>query len=679
MEAARYGDGVSTSAGADERPTSTGFLLAGRYRLERRIGRGGMGVVWSARDEVLRRTVAVKELHHDYGSSDQTVAAGRERSLREARAAAALHHPNIVAVYDVVVQDDRPWIVMEQVPGRSLKDLIGEHGPMAVDRVLGIADQLLSALHAAHLAGITHRDVKPANVLICPDDVVRLTDFGLASMQDVEPLTETGAVLGTPGYLAPEQAKGLPPGPAADVFGAGATVYYAIEGVGPFQRDGYLPMLAAYARQDIRAPRLAGALGPVLVRLLAADPARRPNAQQAAALLRGARAGKPGVARRQVLLGAALAGSAAVGTGGWWALRHGRPAAPHTAAAASTPPRPRPGPPVGLAGPAWSSDNLRGAVPAGTLLVGVRTGVVTAVETQSGQARWRGTADGVARALSVGAGLVLAYRETGVSKVLDAATGAVHATYDHGDPIGAADGVTFVGAGGALYATDLRTGRRRWELATEYLYASVVACAGGLLGVSANPLTDDEVTAWWLYGVQAHTGAVRWRTEVARATVPAGVWSAGGALHAAMADLDGRVRLAAHDSATGAHRWTAAISNTKQSDSKVTVTGVVSVGTLTVVAVSDTALNPEHCGVHGIASGSVRWHRPLLNPAVAVTTGGRLFAGSADSRLHELDPASGATRWSTATPGPVDTLIASGTMLVAGIGQRVAAYRLQTG
>jgi hypothetical protein len=262
-------------------------LVGGRYRLLRRIGSGGMGVVWLAHDEVLQRRVAVKELQLSWGSSDRTVSTGRERSLREARAAAALHHPNIVAVYDIVDHDDRPWIVMEFVSGSSLKEIVAENGPLSTKRAVDVGLQLLAALHAAHAAGITHRDVKPANVLISDDGVVRLTDFGLATTQDAETLTATGAVLGTPGYLAPEQAKGLVPGPPADMFGLGATLYYAIEGVGPFHRDGYLPTLVAYARHEIRAPQKAGVLAPVLVRLLTADPETRPTVKQAGQLLLG--------------------------------------------------------------------------------------------------------------------------------------------------------------------------------------------------------------------------------------------------------------------------------------------------------------------------------------------------------------------------------------------------------
>ncbi|WP_412753661.1 serine/threonine-protein kinase [Krasilnikovia sp. M28-CT-15] len=280
------------SPGSDQESEGS-QVLGGRYRLLRRIGSGGMGVVWLARDEILHREVAVKELHYRGGISDPGQDDGYRRSLREARAAAALNHPNIVAVYDILEHDDRPWIVMEFVSGRSLKDIVAQDGPLPVDRAADLGRQLLSALRSAHAAGIIHRDVKPANVLVDDGDVVRLTDFGLATMPDAESITEPGAVLGTPGYLAPEQVNGGSPGPPADVFGAGATIYHAVEGVGPFHRDGLLPMLAAYARHDLRPAGNAGALQPALQRMLAADPADRPTAAQACELLQNPAVRRP--------------------------------------------------------------------------------------------------------------------------------------------------------------------------------------------------------------------------------------------------------------------------------------------------------------------------------------------------------------------------------------------------
>ncbi|MEV4640514.1 protein kinase [Actinoplanes sp. NPDC049548] len=427
-------------------------LLAGRYRLLQRIGAGGMGVVWSAQDEVLRRRVAVKELRHSWGSTDRTVAAGRERSLREARAAAALHHPHIVAVYDIVEHDERPWIVMELVAGRSLKDIVGEDGALPVERAVPIGLQLLSALQVAHAAGITHRDVKPANVLISGGDVVRLTDFGLATMQDAETLTETGAVLGTPGYLAPEQAKGLTPGPPADVFGLGATLYFAIEGVGPFQRDGYLPMLVAYARHEIRPPWHAGSLAPALMRLLAADPAKRPTAEEAHELLLGGPVRRPRqLSRRALFAGGAVA--VAAGVGATTAMSWGTATAP--------PPRT-----PGLGAPAWHRDDLREPIVLGPLLVGMTTNGVRAVDVATGDQRWNRPVRGVASLAVFDENLALVEEEY-TFRVLDGTTGA-----PRGGRPAAAKGI-IAGLGGLFLAIeapssltgyDGRTGRKKWRL-----------------------------------------------------------------------------------------------------------------------------------------------------------------------------------------------------------------------
>ncbi|HET9517709.1 MAG TPA: serine/threonine-protein kinase, partial [Actinoplanes sp.] len=368
---------------------SASVRVGERYLLRQRLGSGGMGVVWLADDEVLRRRVAVKELHHSFGSSDRTVATTRERSLREARAAAALHHPNIVAVYDIVEHDDRPWIVMEFVPGRSLKQVVDDDGPLATGRAVEIGLQLLSALQAAHTAGITHRDVKPANVLVTDKGAVRLTDFGLATVPDTETLTETGAVLGTPGYLAPEQARGLTPGPPADVFGLGATLYYALEGVGPFHREGYLPTLVAYARHEIRPPQRAEALGPVLLRLLAADPAKRPTTEQARELLLGGAVRRPVVSRRRVLAwgAAAVATAGAVGAG-TWSGRRGWTGGRATPSADSAPTA-MPSPAVGLGPPAWRLDGLQYAMVAAGLLVARSGDWLQAHDLATGERRWR--------------------------------------------------------------------------------------------------------------------------------------------------------------------------------------------------------------------------------------------------------------------------------------------------
>lgn len=264
-------DGSRQSADAD------GQVLAGRYRLVSLLGRGGMGAVWRAHDEQLDREVAVKELRlpeHLDDAARQTLIA---RLDREARAAARLRHPGIVTVHDRVTGDDgRPWIVMELVRGRSLDDLLKAEGRLPPVRVAQIGLHLLDALRAAHRAGITHRDIKPANVLL-EDDRVVLTDFGIAAVEGDATLTGTGAVLGTPAYMSPEQVRGQEVTAAADLWSLGATLYTAVEGHPPFEGASTGAIFIAIATQDPIPSAHAGSLDPILRTLLHRDPSHRPT------------------------------------------------------------------------------------------------------------------------------------------------------------------------------------------------------------------------------------------------------------------------------------------------------------------------------------------------------------------------------------------------------------------
>ena len=190
-----------------------GFLLAGRYRLLGSLGRGGMGIVWHARDEVLGREVAVKEILLPPELPDDERAVLRRRTLREARSAAQLSHPNVVAMYDVVEEEGRPWIVMELVRSRTLAEVVQEEGPLPVRRVAHIGLQVLAALQAAHGVGVLHRDVKPSNVLLGEHDRVVLTDFGIATLEGDSSLTLSGMLVGSPAYIAPERVRAKNAGP----------------------------------------------------------------------------------------------------------------------------------------------------------------------------------------------------------------------------------------------------------------------------------------------------------------------------------------------------------------------------------------------------------------------------------------------------------------------------------
>jgi serine/threonine protein kinase len=261
-----------------------GRLLGGRYRLRSVLGRGGMGIVWRAVDEVLGRDVAVKEVLVPRGLEDDAREVLHKRMLREARAAARLSHPGIVTVHDVVEVDGSPWIVMEFVEARTLQDTVDEDGPLPPGQVAEIGRQLLGALRTAHLAGILHRDVKPANVMLSDERAV-LTDFGIAHMEGDVSLTQTGIVMGSPAYIAPERAQGDRPGPPADLWALGATLYMAVEGNPPHDREDILSTLAAVMMEDVPEPKRAGPLAPLLLGLLVKDPTTRLDAAGAAELL----------------------------------------------------------------------------------------------------------------------------------------------------------------------------------------------------------------------------------------------------------------------------------------------------------------------------------------------------------------------------------------------------------
>src|ERR1700761_2677696 len=273
-------------------PPMTGRVIAGRYNLQHPIGRGAMGVVWRARDQLLDRDVAVKEVVITALIGAEERHNAHQRTLREARTAARLSHRGVVAVYDVAEEDGRPWIVMELVPSRSLDQILTDEGRLSAARTCRIGQQLLSALAAAHSAGVLHRDVKPSNVLIANDRAADawderavLTDFGIAQFEGDPRLTQTGMVMGSPGFTAPERIRGGDATPGSDLWSLGATIYAAVEGRGPYeQRGGAIPTMSAIINEDAPVALPAGRLAPLIAALLRRDPASRPSASAAARL-----------------------------------------------------------------------------------------------------------------------------------------------------------------------------------------------------------------------------------------------------------------------------------------------------------------------------------------------------------------------------------------------------------
>ena len=256
-------------------PNEESRVVAGRYRLRSVLGSGSMGTVWSAYDEFLHRPVAVKEVRLPSGVPAAQADEVRERTLREARAIAVLSHPNVIILHDVAREHGEPFVVMELLPSRSLGALLTELGQLSTAQAAAVADAVAAALEAAHAAGITHRDVKPGNVLVAGDGRIKLTDFGIARNVSEVTMTRTGMMLGSPAYIAPEVASGGGVTPAADLWGLGATLFAAVEGRPPYDAHGDpLETVGLVVNGDVPEPS-PGPLGPIIAGLMRKDPGER--------------------------------------------------------------------------------------------------------------------------------------------------------------------------------------------------------------------------------------------------------------------------------------------------------------------------------------------------------------------------------------------------------------------
>lgn len=260
-------------------------VIGGRYRLADALGSGAMGTVWSGYDELLHRPVAVKEVRLPEGMPDDEATALRERTLREARSIAVLNQQNVITVYDVVVTDAAPFVVMELIPGRSLAQLVRD-GPLDRGQAASVADALAAALLAAHRTGITHRDVKPGNVLVGTNGQIKLTDFGIARNVSEATMTHTGIVLGSPAYIAPEVAAGKEVTPAADLWSLGATLFAAVCGRPPYDEDGdILATMHKVVSGEVPTPEVDGELAEVIGGLMVKDPYARMDLTEVRALV----------------------------------------------------------------------------------------------------------------------------------------------------------------------------------------------------------------------------------------------------------------------------------------------------------------------------------------------------------------------------------------------------------
>ena len=262
-------------------------LIAGRYRLVKLVGTGGMGSVWEAMDERLQRPVAVKQLHAQLGLSPEETELANQRAMREARITARLHHRHAVPVFDVVEHQGRPCLIMQFLPSMALSAVLRQGGPLQNDEAAQVGAQISSALAAAHAVGIVHRDVKPGNILIADDGAALITDFGISHAMGDTTLTATGLVHGTPAFLAPEVARGSESTFASDVFSLGSTLYAALEGAPPFGSDSNaIVLLHRVASGEFPPPPHGGPLTPVVLQMLSLDPEARPSMKAAADTLR---------------------------------------------------------------------------------------------------------------------------------------------------------------------------------------------------------------------------------------------------------------------------------------------------------------------------------------------------------------------------------------------------------
>ncbi|WP_223267755.1 serine/threonine-protein kinase [Streptosporangium nondiastaticum] len=602
-----------------------GRLVAGRYRLVDRIGRGGMGTVWRAQDELLDRQVALKQLHVSPYLDDDELATLYERTRREARSAARITHPNVVVVHDVVDDHGLPCIVMEYVPSKTLGDVL-RHGTITPEEAARIGRGMIAALRAAHAAGVLHRDVKPGNVLLGDDGRVVLTDFGIAQSTGTSTLTKTGEMVGSIDYIAPERVKGAKPGPASDLWALGATLYQALEGRPPFRKDTAVETAYAIAMDPLEPPRNAGELTRLIETLLAKDPAVRPPADLAEQILREP-AAEADTAHMSAHTSAASVPEprpAAPAAARWDDLPD-RGTMTATAATAAT----TPAAPAAPAAPAVPAQATGPAADAATNAPG----------DQSRWRPWRFRMSNDVWGTPTVAGELL-YVTSFEVHALDVATGRRQfKTRDVAWAMAVTDGRIHASDGPTLYALDAADGAERWRLATDGWVYSLRADRGTVV----TGTRGGGVQAW-----EAANGELLW--EMGGAQTDFETPDCGPLVHDGVVYVWADARLRALEARTGAERWSYPVGDTA-SCGGVPVRLLAGPDGVVYVAAGTRVLAID------VARGDVRWRfeapavflsPPAFAPGPAVTGGGVYIADYLGT-VYALDAATGRDRWRIAT------------------------------
>ncbi|MYS83893.1 PQQ-binding-like beta-propeller repeat protein [Embleya scabrispora] len=667
-------------------------ILAERYQLTTLLGRGGMGEVWAARDLTIDRRVAVKLLRTGADDGDTAL------FLREARTAGGVDHPGIVTVHDVGrdAADGTLYLVMEHVEGRDLARVLREDGPPPVPIAADRVAQAAVALHAAHRAGIVHRDVKPANLMLTPEGTIKVLDFGIARYAAAT--RESTRLIGTLGYMPPERVRGTSGDARGDLYSLGWVLHELLTGDKPFGTSEPVALMYAHLRTAPDPPSrlrsdVPAALDAVVLRMLAKKPADRPrDAAEVARLLRPFAEGtdtvvldrgtRPQIGRRGVLVG----GLGVVGAGVWLSLYNrgagtgtgrGGPARPGKSATPSADASAKPlagastgAPrPIGWRFAAREAINTAPTIVADTAYITSDDHHVYAIDTATGTQRWSFEADGLLERPLVAGGVVHVIGHLDKLYTLDAATGVKRWEHPTGEVLGtpiATGGVVYVGGrdNGLVYAFDAGTGSKRWEFATNNVVNDPLATWKGVV-----------VAAGWdgrLYGLDAQNGAKIWTFDPAGE----GPWDpvvADGRVFCTGRTASGKPQLYAIHHLTGVPEWA--------SDTTGIPWAQVAFADYTAYHAGVDADVPEVLRAFDTSTGKMSWEYALGSKTVTglAPHNRMLYVGSAEGTIIALDARTGVERWSSTPGGPVRAPLAVSDGLVHAGSEDRNLYALDAG